>query len=187
MDNKARSERSRNAAINAALTIIARDGPGRLTLDAIARESGISKGGVTHQFRTKADVLRALLQNQIDYFDSFRREYQGSLPPGHGEATLSGQLAVLREAGNDRNPAVFALVGAVAEAPVLMDGIRERQAQELEAIRQEAADPDLATLRWAAAWGLMLTSLLKVCPLDPQDRERLFARLLDAKRWPAGG
>jgi Bacterial regulatory proteins, tetR family len=48
MDNATRSERSRNVALDAALVIIARDGPGRLTLDAIARESGLSKGGVMH-------------------------------------------------------------------------------------------------------------------------------------------
>jgi hypothetical protein len=36
MDNASRSERSRNVALDAALVIIARDGPGRLTLDAIA-------------------------------------------------------------------------------------------------------------------------------------------------------
>ena len=46
MDNPSRSEKTRNAVIQAALAIIARDGPGRLTLDAIARESGISKGGL---------------------------------------------------------------------------------------------------------------------------------------------
>jgi len=50
MDNATRSERSRTAAIQAALTIIARDGPGKLTFDAIARESGMSKGGLMHQF-----------------------------------------------------------------------------------------------------------------------------------------
>lgn len=43
MDNASRSERSRNVALDAALVIIARDGPGRLTLDAIARESGLPK------------------------------------------------------------------------------------------------------------------------------------------------
>ena len=47
MDNATRSERSRNVALDAALVIIARDGPGRLTLDAIARESGLSKGGAS--------------------------------------------------------------------------------------------------------------------------------------------
>ena len=41
MDNPSRSERSRNAVLTAAITIIARDGPGRLTLDAIAREKQI--------------------------------------------------------------------------------------------------------------------------------------------------
>ena len=43
MDNATRSERSRNAALEAAIAIIARDGPGRLTLDAIARESGSAR------------------------------------------------------------------------------------------------------------------------------------------------
>ena len=37
MDNASRSERTRKAVLQAALTIIARDGPARLTLDAIAR------------------------------------------------------------------------------------------------------------------------------------------------------
>jgi len=65
-----RSERTRQAVIQAALTIIARDGPRRLTFDAIARESGLSKGGVMHQFPTKIDVLKALLEHQIQYFDN---------------------------------------------------------------------------------------------------------------------
>jgi len=73
MDNPSRSERSRKLAIEAAFTIIARDGPGQLTFDAIARESGISKGGLMHQFRTKGNVLKALLEHQTDYFENFFR------------------------------------------------------------------------------------------------------------------
>src|SRR6516225_1007090 len=98
MDNASRSERSRNAAIQAALAIIARDGPGRLTLDAIARESGISKGGVLHQFRTKTAVLQALLQHQMDFFDRFARDYVARMEPDQAEPTLATQIATLREA-----------------------------------------------------------------------------------------
>ena len=63
MDNPTRSERTRTAAIQAALAILERDGPGKLTFDAISRESGISKGGLMHQFRTKGDVLNALMDS----------------------------------------------------------------------------------------------------------------------------
>jgi AcrR family transcriptional regulator len=66
MDNTSRSERTRNLVIEAARVIIARDGPQRLTLDAIAREAGISKGGLMHQFGNKTAVIRALLENQIE-------------------------------------------------------------------------------------------------------------------------
>ena len=66
MDNPTRSRRSRSAVLQAALAIIARDGPGRLTLDALARESGLSKGGLMHQFRSKQAVLLALIEHQLD-------------------------------------------------------------------------------------------------------------------------
>ncbi|KTT89235.1 TetR family transcriptional regulator, partial [Mammaliicoccus sciuri] len=49
-------ERSRKAALDAAITIVTRDGSGCLTPDAIARESGLSKGGVMHQLRIKEAV-----------------------------------------------------------------------------------------------------------------------------------
>jgi Bacterial regulatory proteins, tetR family. len=183
MDNKARSQRSRDAAINAALAIIARDGPGRLTLDAIARESGISKGGLMHHFRTKVEVLRALVDRQIDQGAQFHQTYLAGLEPHHPEAALSSQIAALRAAIRDPYPATFAILGALAEDPGLLSCIRDGNAEEIRAIRTEAADPDLATLRWMAAWGLMLTDMLGMSPLDEKEREKLFDRLLDRRRW----
>ena len=65
MDNASRSERSRNVALDAALVIIARDGPGRLTLDAIARESGLKIAGAHREWlmqRCKKDfTVRGLV------------------------------------------------------------------------------------------------------------------------------
>jgi AcrR family transcriptional regulator len=113
MDNATRSERSRNAVLEAALAIIARGSPGRLTLDAITRESDISKGGLIHQFRTKEAVLEALLQRQTEHFEDF------------------------------------------AQQPRLLSTTRRRDARNIEVIKAEGSDGDLAILRWAAAWGLM--------------------------------
>jgi len=98
MDNVSRSERSRNAIIQAALAIIARDGPGRLTLDAIAREGGLSKGGVMHQFRTKEAVLKTLLENQVEFFENFSRDYLASAGADDNGAQLAAQIAVQRKA-----------------------------------------------------------------------------------------
>ncbi|HYS64604.1 MAG TPA: TetR/AcrR family transcriptional regulator [Paraburkholderia sp.] len=183
MDNPTRSERSRQAAIQAALTIVARDGPGRLTFDAIARESGISKGGLMHQFRTKGDVLKALLEHQTEYFEKFSREYLAALGSATPEANLLAQVATLRETVTQPHSVALAILAALVEDPTLLSPIRESDVAKVKRIRSEAADPDLALLRWAAANGLALTALFGLCPLSEKERGRLFDRLLDERQW----
>ena len=183
MDNATRSERSRNAALEAAIAIIARDGPGRLTLDAIARESGLSKGGVMHQFRTKEAVLKALLERQMAHFEEFSTAYMAKVSATSANPNLSTQLATIREAATSPNSAALALVAAMVENPSLMALPRELEMKRMEAIKVEAADPDLAMLRWAGALGLMLSSLFGMSPLSKEEHQRLFARLLDDHQW----
>jgi AcrR family transcriptional regulator len=183
MDNASRSERSRNAALEAAIAIIARDGPGRLTLDAIARESGLSKGGVMHQFRTKEAVLKALLERQMAHFEEFSTAYMASASATSANPNLSTQLATIREAATSPNSAALALVAAMVENPRLMALPRELEMKRMAAIKEEAADPDLAMLRWAGALGLLLSSLFGMSPLGKDEHERLFARLLDDTKW----
>ena len=147
MDNASRSERSRNAALEAAIAIIARDGPGRLTLDAIARESGLSKGGVMHQFRTKEAVLKALLERQMEHFEEFSTRYMAKVSETSANPNLATQLATVREAATSPNSAALALVAAMVENPGLMSLPRDREMKRVEAIKAEAADPELALLR----------------------------------------
>jgi AcrR family transcriptional regulator len=185
MDNATRSERTRNAVIQAALAIIARDGPGRLTLDAIAQESGISKGGLMHQFRTKEAVLKALLEHQTEYFEEFSRAFLKEHGQDRRHPQLAAQIAVLRETLTAARPVVGATLGAVAQDPNLLASARALALHKVEAMRDEADDPDLALLRWEAANGLAISALLGLCPLTPEDRARLFERLLDDRRWAA--
>jgi len=185
MDNATRSERSRNAALDAALVIIARDGPGRLTLDAIARESGLSKGGLMHQFRTKEAVLKALLERQMVRFERFSTPYREKARTESEYPELATEIATVREAANTPNSAALALLAAMVENPDLMALPRESDIKMIAAIRAEATDPDLAMLRWAAARGLMLGALFGISTLSKAERERLFERLLDDSQWSA--
>jgi len=179
MDNASRSERSRNVALDAALAIIARDGPGRLTLDAIARESGLSKGGVMHQFRTKEGVLKALLERQMAHFEEFRAKIRVD----SANPELTTEITTVREAANNPNSAALALLAAMVESPDMMALPRDSDLKTIAAIKAEAADPELAMLRWAAARGLLLGALFGMSPLDKRERDHLFARLLDDSQW----
>ena len=186
MDNHTRSERTKDTALQAALTIIARDGAGKLTLDAIARESGISKGGLMHQFRTKEAVVTALLERQTAQLEALAQKYIEDHGAGKTNPQLAAHIATSRQVIT--GPAYslsFAIFGLLAQEPGLLAISRERDAGRLAAIRAEAADPDLATLRWLAARGLVQTALAGPSPLSLEDQERLFERLLDDSQWPA--
>ncbi|MEE3623704.1 TetR/AcrR family transcriptional regulator [Nitrospirillum sp. BR 11752] len=186
MDNATRSERTRAAVIQAALTVIARDGAGKLTLDAIARESGISKGGVMHQFRTKQAVLEALLDHQVAHSDQRTQAHLTKIDPASGEANLQAQIAVLREVSTDPTSVAYALVGAMAEDPHLLSIIRAAGEPKLQALKDEAQDGnmrDMALLRWVAARGLAIPALMGMCPLTQGERDRLFDLLQDGARW----
>jgi AcrR family transcriptional regulator len=191
MDNASRSERSRNAALDAAFAIIARDGPGRLTLDAIARESGMSKGGVMHHFRTKEAVLKALLERQMVHFDEFSDGYMAEARTTSVNPELATEIATVREAANRPNSAAMALLAAMVENPDLMALPRASDEKTIAAIKAEATDPDLAMLRWAAARGLMLSAMFGMSPFGEAEQAQLFERLLDDSLWrtlekPAG-
>lgn len=185
MDNASRSERSRKAALEAALTIIARDGPNRLTLDAIARESGMSKGGLTHQFPTKEAVLKALLEHQIAYYDDFSRRYLAELGATTSQPYLATQLATLRETIAQPHSVAFAILGALAQDPSLLSHTRATEKTALDLVKAEADDPQLALLRWAAARGLALMGMFGLDPLSDRERDALFDRLLDDRQWTA--
>ncbi|WP_075256603.1 TetR/AcrR family transcriptional regulator [Herbaspirillum camelliae] len=183
MENSARSEKSRQLIIQAALTVIARDGANKLTIDAIAKEAGISKGGVLHHFRTKQAVLIALLDNQRTHFSQFARDFLEGEGKMSSEPALAMQISVLREASKQPQSVALAILGAVSEQPSLVDGLKSSEAVQVAAIRNEADDPDLALLRWSAARGLLWTSLFNMCPLSSEERERCFEMLLDESRW----
>ncbi|WP_163507263.1 TetR/AcrR family transcriptional regulator [Fodinicola acaciae] len=50
----------------AAVRVIVRDGVGRLSVDSVASEAGISKGGFFYHFATKASLLAAVTEHLHD-------------------------------------------------------------------------------------------------------------------------
>lgn len=183
MDNPTRSAQSRNATIKAALAILTKNGPAALTFDALSRESGISKGGLLHQFRTKTAILKALLAHQQEYFESFAKSFLSAKGDTLPEPTLSCQIAVTRESINQPNSVARAILAALVEDPSLLSEINSQDLANTRKIRSEAKDPDIALLRLLAARGLAYTTLLGLSPLSDRQRERLFKVLLDDDRW----
>ncbi|AQT04611.1 TetR/AcrR family transcriptional regulator [Acetobacter persici] len=69
---------NRERVMECAEQLVQRDGALALTLDAVAREAGITKGGLQYCFGSKDDLITALIDRWIAAFDT---EVQTHTPP----------------------------------------------------------------------------------------------------------
>jgi AcrR family transcriptional regulator len=58
--------RTRAGLLDGALSVVERDGLDRLTMSAVANRSGVAKATLYNHFRTKDDVLRALVVREVE-------------------------------------------------------------------------------------------------------------------------
>jgi AcrR family transcriptional regulator len=164
----ARAGETRGRLLDAAAEVVRRDGPQNLTLDAVAAEAGVSKGGLLYHFKGKRDLVEALVARWLAEFqrdidaapDGFARGYVRASDPGGAVAEELGLLAAL-----------------VAE-PGLLAPMRERYAVWQDRIEREGGDPVDATVARLAADGLWLAELFGLAPPRGELRDAVLARLL---------
>ena len=162
-------ERTKQRLLDAAGAVVRRDGPQALTLDAVAGEAGVSKGGLLYHYGSKRELIEALVarwladfQDDIDAADPhFVRGYVRASDPAGEIADELGLLAAL-----------------VAD-PAVLRTVRERYAIWQDRVEREGSDPVDATVARLAADGLWLAELLGMAPPRGRLREQVHARMLE--------
>jgi AcrR family transcriptional regulator len=158
---------TRAELLDAASTVIRRDGPQALTLAAVAAEAGVSKGGLLYHFKSKRELLDALVARWMDDFERDIDAAPGSFPERYVRASDGAKA---EEAG---------LLAALVADPGVLTAVRERHAAWQDRIATEGGDPVDATVARLAADGLWLADLLGIAPPGGELRARVLARLLE--------
>ena len=65
----------RGALLDAAERVVLRDGAGQLTMDAVASEAGVSKGGVLYAFPSKDALIDALFSRVFAAMDKIAEDF----------------------------------------------------------------------------------------------------------------
>ena len=160
----------RRELLDAAATVIRRDGAQSLTLDAVAAEAGVSKGGVLYHFGSK----RALIDGLVDcWLDDFEAQLDG---PDLAAAYV--RASDLSAAGPEVSASEFGMLAALVEDPQVLEAARRRVAEWMERMLGGALAREDAWLVRLAADGLWYSDLLGIAPPQGDDRRRLIARLL---------
>ena len=156
--------------LDAALAVIRRDGAQALTLDAVAAEAGVSKGGVLYHFGSKRALIDGLIGSWLD-------EFGARLDPDDPAASYV-RACDLSAAGPDASAKEFGMLAALIEDPVVLEAARERYADWMERMLGGALAREDAWLVRLAADGLWYSDLLGIAAPHGDDRRRLMARLL---------
>ena len=176
---------ARDRALGAALVIASREGVSTLTIDAVARESGLSKGGVLHHFRTKDALVVAMVQNLVVHFEAATQAAADADPEPIGRYTraflatvTSPELAAIGRA----------MLAVVAVNPALLEPLRQLYRRCHLRLAADGIDPIDAHLCVLVADALWMGAIFEFPPPPPQVekamRERLHALTTKRSRAP---
>jgi AcrR family transcriptional regulator len=159
----------RDTLLDAAEAVVARQGIANLTLDAVAAEARLSKGGLLHHFPTKDRLVEALVFRSAEgwrscYTQAYERTPEG---PGRMARALLGHCLSDAECWTEElrrsSSAVFA---ALAQNPALIQPMRLVYADLHRRIAEDGLPPGVGEAVAAAIDGLWLDWVLGIVPLE---------------------
>jgi AcrR family transcriptional regulator len=171
---------TKDRILDAAEQIVLRDGAARLTLDAVAAEASLSKGGVLYNFSSKDDLIRGMITRLLDRFEEDMGRVSACDPKAKSRTVRAFLDVWYPEPApvlDHPDQVCAALLAAVATNPLLLAPVRDRFRDLQAKIEADAADPVAATIIRLAASGLWMFDLFGLAPVAPEMRSRVLARL----------
>jgi AcrR family transcriptional regulator len=162
---------TRDRLLDAAGAVVRREGPGALTLEAVAAEAGVSKGGLLYHFAGKDELIDALIEGWLDNFEA---EVAGRAAD-EGWARAYARVAGARS--DEQRAMDVALVVAVASGPRALETVQRRYPAWQRQMVAGAPDPVGATVARLAADGLWIADLLGLAAPTGRLRRQVLARL----------
>lgn len=176
---------ARERILDAAESVCMRVGAAGLTLDEVAREAGVSKGGLLYHFRSKEALAVAMIERFTERFDRAVEELAAQDPEPVGRITRSYIRATVGEApstGQAFDLACGSLTAVLANFPDRLAVVRAQSARWQAAIEDDGLDPTHATSLRLAIDGLWLGENFNLFRMDPGRREAIVRHLLEQTR-----
>jgi AcrR family transcriptional regulator len=167
------------AILEAAARVVLARGVAGLTLEAVAAESGLSKGGLLYHFATKEALLAAMVDRLIEVTEQ-RIEAHREQDRSKGNWVRGYLEACTLDAAAEDDPAgrlAVALLAAGATEPELVASLRARQDHWREMLRRDGIDPVLASIVRLAADGLWMNDIFGIPVLATGERRDVLERL----------
>lgn len=169
----------RDRMLDAAEAVVVRQGIGSLTLDAVAAEAKISKGGLLHHFPSKDKLIEQMVIRCASNWRTCAASAFESVPEGRGRmarALLShlGDADAWTEQCQRSSSAVFA---ALAQNPRLIEPMRAVYVELRQRLNDDGLAPGVGEAVVAAMDGLWLYRVLGLATVDQELMNRMRTAL----------
>ena len=168
---------SRDVILNAAEALASKIGAARLTIDAVASRSGLSKGGVLYNFPSKDALIKGMVARLADDCDSDIAAARTRFT-GHASPTLAALIASAPGWISNKKSVARALLAANAENPELLTYFREFKQKLKAQMLSETDDPAQALIAWSAIEGLLFTTALGLSIHSEAEVEMIMNNLM---------
>ncbi len=149
----------------------------RFSLDTVAKEARVSKGGLMHHYASKEALLHAAAQDVIDRFETrYAEELMAQSETLGNSVRAYINAALLPDNGQryDISPVLLTFLRKRGEEQALSRFERWR-----EAFSSDDIDPVQAALIRFATDGMLYTEVIDREPIDADLREKIIARLVE--------
>jgi AcrR family transcriptional regulator len=168
----------RTRVLDAAEAIVQARGVAGLTLEAAARDAGVSKGGLLYHFASKEALLDAMLRRLSDTIAADYRACVAAFPEGPGRvarAMLEWGFGEGEHACNERHDRAAAVfLAAFHHDPALLDPVREVIAGMRRDIAADGLPQGAGDAINAAGDGMFMARIFRL--YDPTGAERQAMR-----------
>jgi AcrR family transcriptional regulator len=172
---------ARERLLDAAERVVVEAGATHLTLDAVAKSAGVSKGGLLYHFPSKESLLEGMMARHLREVDA---EVAARLAASGARTSrvdvFRERMRVLLELHPERPAVGAAMIAASAEDPTQMAVAREQYRKLLDEFGKLPGGFERTALVLLAVQGLLLGELLHLSPYTAAERSRLVKALLRA-------
>ncbi len=172
---------SKDRILDSAERIVVRDGAAHLTLDAVAADAQLSKGGVLYHFPSKDALIKGMIARMVQQFEDEVAWWIAQDPNPIGRKSRAIIHAIFpeqhREGRSCDMQVATALIAAVANNPDLLDVLKESSDRMESDLLSDGIDPVLAMIIHMACDGIWLSGLFGITHPAGEMRDRVLERL----------
>lgn len=170
---------SKDRLLDAAADVLLTEGAESLTLEAVARRAGVSKGGLFYHFPTKQALVAAMVERLTRAFDEALAQ-AGGRPGDFLRAYVAATIPDRHATAAPSDRVTAALLAGVLVDPAGLEPLRARYAAWQNRLAGDGIDPAAATAVRLAVDGWWAARLFGLSAPGPDLHERTRRYLMEA-------